>query len=244
LYILGMGLVALAMWQVLFTKSSATYQALHRASETWLLRQHSLWRPLLLLLPVGLAGMAWVGYYYTAQQLTLKVVITIILIFSLMLLAGLWRRWLLVNRRRLAREQARQRRAQAIAAAEAAAASTEGDAIPPMTITELPEDTVDLTALSEQSRKRLQMILFVTGAVGVVLIWQDIFPALAWLDRHALPWIDPEVVNPTTWGNVLRSLLACVIAYVVVRDVPGLLELLVLQHLPFDQGARYAIATL
>jgi len=158
------------------------------------------------------------------------------MVLVLMIAGGMLRRWVLLNRRKLAREQAMKRRAQAQAAA------AEGDEV--ASITESIDDTVDLTALSEATRKLLSMLLLVTGVIGTIFIWQDVFPALSWLDKNALPWISDDTESPTTWGSVLRSLLALVITYVAVRDLPSLLELFVLQHLPIDQGARYAISTL
>ncbi len=244
LYIGAMLLVAVVTLRLLYVKSSPIYQSLQREPRSWLVRAHSMWRPLLLASPLALAIMAWIGYYYTAQQLTIRVLMSLALVIVLVVTGGLLKRWILLNRRKLAREQARQRRAQAIAAAEAAAAAADGEAIPPLVVPEYIDDVANLSALSEQSRKLLQMVLVFIGAVGAILIWQNIFPALAWLDGRALPWVAESVDNPTSWGDLLRALIACVVSYIVVRDVPGLLELLVLQHLPIDQGARYAIATL
>src|SRR5690606_38098178 len=106
---------------------------------------------------------------------------------------------------------ARQRRAQAIAAAEAAAAAAaDGEAIPPMVVPEYTDEVADLSALSEQSRKLLQMVLVFVGAVVAVFIWQNIFPALAWLDGRPLPWVAESADDPTSWGDLLRALIACV----------------------------------
>lgn len=239
LFLVVMGYAAFALYRLLMVHGSAIYQVLDRGSDSWLLRLHRVWRPVLVMLPVVLAVMASVGYYYTAEQLAKRVLATAAMLLLLMIAGGLLRRWVLLNRRQLAREQARQRRAAAQAAAEAAQA--EGGDAPPMV--EMPEETVDLTALSEATRKLLGMLLLIAGIVGAVMIWQEVFPALAWLDKHALPGLG-ESDDPTTWGDLLRCLLTLVITYVATRDIPALLELVVLQHLPIDQGARYAISTL
>ncbi len=228
---------AFALWRLLMSKSSAIYQALDRGTENWLLNLHRVWRPAVVMLPLALGVMAMLGYYYTAQQLSKLVLATAALLLCLMIAGGMLRRWVLLNRRKLAREQARQRRAQA-----QAAAAEEGDEVATLMEVATAEETVDLTALSEQTRKLLQMLLLVAGVIGTVVIWQDVFPALAWLDNNPLPWLSGD--DPMTWGNLLRCLLALAITYAAVRDIPGLLELVVLQHLPIDQGARYAISTL
>lgn len=240
LFLVVMGYAAFALYRLLMVHGSPIYQVLDRGSDSWLLRLHRLWRPMLVMLPVVLAVMASMGYYYTAEQLAKRVLATAAMLLLLMIAGGLLRRWVLLNRRKLAREQARQRRAAAQAAAEAAEA--DGGEAPPMP--EMPEETVDLTALSEATRKLLGMLLLIAGVVGAVMIWQEVFPALSWLDKHPLPGVGENSDEPTTWGDLLRCLLALVITYVATRDIPALLELVVLQHLPIDQGARYAISTL
>jgi len=248
LFVFVMVLLTYMLWQLLMSPRSAIYQNLSRGSDNWLLKGHRVWRPLLVLRPVVLALLAIVGYYYTAEQLTLRVLATEAMLLGLMIAGGLLRRWVLLNRRELAREQAKQRRAQAVAAAQAASlAETDGDAAPPppaeMADINI-DDSVDLTALSEQTQKLLHMLLLVCGAFGVIFVWQDVFPALAWLDDNPLPWVSLDDDRPTTWGHLLRCLLALTVTYFAVRDLPGLLELVVLQHLPLDQGVRYAVSTL
>ncbi|WP_425396590.1 mechanosensitive ion channel domain-containing protein [Aeoliella sp.] len=236
LFLLVMAYTTFALWRILITHSSAIYQALDRGTENWLLNLHRVWRPAMVMLPPALGIVAAMGYYYTAEQLAERSLQTAAMLLVLMIAGGLLRRWVLLNRRQLAREQARQRRAQAQAAAAA-----EGDEM--AAAIEVPEETVDLTALSEATRKLLRVLLFVAGVIGAVLIWQDVFPALAWLDGIALPGMGNHD-TPTTWGHLLRAFLTLLITYVAVRDIPSLLELVVLQHLPIDQGARYAISTL
>lgn len=249
LFIVVMVLLTFMLWRLLMSHSSAIYQTLARGSENWLLRAHRVWRPLLVLRPVALAVLAMVGYYYTAEQLTLRVLATEAMLLGLMIAGGLLRRWVLLNRRELAREQAKQRRAQAVAAAQAAASHAEADGdTPPPPPAEMADinidDSVDLTALSDQTQKLLHMLLLVCGIFGLIFVWQDVFPALGWLDDNPLPWVSDDNDRPTTWGHLLRCLLALTVTYFAVRDLPGLLELVVLQHLPLDQGVRYAVSTL
>lgn len=234
LFLIALVAVTFALWRIFMTESSAIYVALTRDGDDWLHRLNRLWRPAVVAAPAALGALALMGYYYTALQLSHNALATSAMLLGLLITGGLLRRWVLLNRRSLAREQARQRRAQAQTAAEA------GDGA--AALLDVPEEVVDLTALSEHTRKLLRVLLTVTGVVGVILIWQEVFPALAWLDENALPWASGD--NPSTWGDLLKCLVAAVITYVAVRDLPSLLELVVLQRLPMDQGARYAIATL
>ncbi|WP_231943727.1 mechanosensitive ion channel domain-containing protein [Aeoliella mucimassa] len=222
------------LYRLLLSHNSSLYQFVMRGTSNWIVNLHKIWRPLFVLVPIVLAVMATLGYYYTAEQLAQRMLGTLAMLLLLLIAGGLLRRWVLLNRRLLAREQAMKRRAQLLAAA------TEGDEV--ASIAEIVEETVDLSALSQQTRKLLRVMLFVIGVVGVIMIWRDVFTALAWLDENALPWSRGE--HPTTWGDLLRSLLAALVTYVAVRDLPSLLELVILQHLPIDSGVRYATATL
>ena len=126
----------------------------------WLKPLQITWRPAVTALPAILAVLAAVGYYYTAQQSALRILQTVAMMLAVLTLGGITRRWLLVNRRRLAREQAKQRRAQILAAVETDSAA------PPTP--ELADDTVDLAALSEQTQTLVRTFLGFTTAVGLV----------------------------------------------------------------------------
>jgi potassium efflux system protein len=191
----------------------------------------AVWRPAVTLLPATLAVMAAVGYYYTAQQAAIRILETFTMLLAVAALGGMTRRWLLVNRRQLAREQAKQRRA---AFALAAGSDPEAPLAPEAT-----EELVDLAALSGQTQKLLRMFLAVTTMVGLSLIWAPILPALAYPAEKLLPG-----AQYLTWGMLGMFLIVLTVTYVAVRDVPALLELVILQHLPLDSGSRYAITTL
>lgn len=240
LFLALMALLTFAAYRLLMVGKSPVYQTIRRVSESRLMNAHRLWRPLLVGAPLLLGILAAAGYYFTAQQLFLRVVQTLILVWALMLTGGLLHRWVLLNRRQLAMQQLRQRRAATLSAASSSDPPTAVPAELPA-----PEETVDLSALSEQTRKLVRTALLVAGVLLAFGIWRDVFPALAWLDDAALPWfVRPEQEDPTTWGDLTRSLLALGITIVAVRHLPSLLELAVLQHLPIDQGARYATSTL
>ncbi|QDU91342.1 Miniconductance mechanosensitive channel MscM precursor [Pirellulimonas nuda] len=231
LFILICVLVAFALGRVLLAPGSPFRAMMARKSEDWIVPVHNLWSPLLVGAPLALAVAAALGYYYTSYRLAVRLGETAVLVFALLFLGALLQRWLLLNRRRLAREQARQRRAQM-----AAAAAADGGTIP----TEMPEEAVDLAALSEQTVKLLNTALVVIGVVTAWFVWQDMTPALKMLNEWPLLPMEgaPKV------SELLFLLIAVGGTYICVRDVPALLELAVLQHLPLDAGVRYAISSL
>ncbi|WP_145198055.1 mechanosensitive ion channel domain-containing protein [Planctomycetes bacterium Poly30] len=54
----------------------------------------------------------------------------------------------------------------------------------------------------------------------------------------------PILLNTLTLGDVLLALIFLALTNVAVRNLPALLELALLQRLPLDGGARYAITTI
>ena len=229
LFIVVMLLLAKFLHRILLAKNSP-FRQIVLIGGGWLRPLQITWRPAVTVLPAILAVLAAVGYYYTAQQSALRILQTVAMMLAVLTLGGITRRWLLVNRRRLAREQAKQRRAQILAAVESDSAA------PPTP--ELADDTVDLAALSEQTQTLVRTFLGFTTAVGLVLIWGAILPALAYPAGHTLPG-----AKELTWGHLAMFLITLAVTYVSVRDIPALLELVILQHLPLDSGARYAFTS-
>ncbi|MBL9163322.1 MAG: mechanosensitive ion channel [Planctomycetaceae bacterium] len=230
LFIVVMLLLAKFLHRILLAKNTP-FRQIVLIGGGWLRPLQVTWRPIVTALPAILAVLAAVGYYYTAQQSALRILQTVAMMLAVLTLGGITRRWLLVNRRRLAREQAKQRRAIILAAVETDAAA------PPTP--ELADDTVDLAALSEQTQTLVRTFLGFTTAVGLVLIWGAILPALAYPAGHKLPGADE-----LTWGHLASFFITLAVTYVSVRDIPALLELVILQHLPLDGGARYAFTSI
>lgn len=231
-FMAAMLVISFVLYRVFISSGSPLRRLLSQGGQADRIELDKVWRPLLVAAPAALAVLAATGYYYTAQWLAVQGIKTAVLVVALLTIGGLIRRWLLVNRRRLAREQARQRRAQLAAIAEAEGAP------PPA---ELVEDAVDFAALSQQTEKLMSTLLLVAGLIGAYRIWHDLVPAIAHLGAVTLIPIEG---NPITWSMLLASAIALLVTYVCVRDVPALLELVVLQRLPLDSGARYAISTM
>jgi potassium-dependent mechanosensitive channel len=196
-----------------------------------------------------------VGYHYTARQLVIRLILTTYVLVGGIVCRALLLRWTLVNQRKLAMEQARQRRA----AAQCESSSGEEAS----GVAELPASTAperDLATINIQTRRLVEYTLAVACALAVWCAWIDVLPALGSI--NAKVWgtsvIVSEEVNTPRGGKTLESheelrdirlahllLAAIVLATTVIaaKNIPGLLEMAVLQHLPFDAGARYAVAT-
>ncbi|MDA1179339.1 MAG: mechanosensitive ion channel, partial [Planctomycetota bacterium] len=182
---------------------------------------------------VSLGTVAILGYYATAQTLAMCVFDTLWLLFSLMVINGLVKRWILVRRRKLAMDQFRQRRASLAADPNASSLlASENVAVDA-------SDEVDLSAVSLQTKQLTQTVLLLLGFSLGWTIWSNVFPALNML-RYvpALPGL-----STISLAKVLLAGLIGVVTFIATRNVPGLLELVLLNYLPVDAGARFATTT-
>jgi len=214
-----------------------------------------LWFLLLILLPLSLIIMAAMGYFYTAIQLEQDFFKSALFILGTVLLKDTMMRWLELSRRKLAIEQARKKQAAVI---KAKAESTDGHSAGLATAEPLPEETlIDVQAISAQTRKLVKALFVSALLVGLILIWRDVLPAFSFLTEIKL-WEHFVTTSgaaggqgqaiqqlvPISLAELLTALLALVITFLVSRNLPGLLEIAILQYLPFAPGGRYAITTL
>jgi potassium efflux system protein len=145
-------------------------------------RLRYLWFPLVVGMPVLFAGLALAGYTYTAGSLTEHMIDMLWLFLALVILQQLSVRWLLLTRRRLAYKAAMEER-EAAQAKESEHAGDEGLSM------EVEEPEVDLAALSQESRKLLNLALLILGITGLWFIWSPVLPAFGILDDVSLwPW--------------------------------------------------------
>jgi len=107
----------------------------------------------------------------------------------------------------------------------------------------------NLAALDEQTRRLINAAIFMAGAIGLWATWSEVLPAFSVLERFAL-WHYKGLVDggeqsiPVTLADISLVVLILVVATIAARNLPGLLEILLLQSHAFSAGARYTIKTL
>ncbi|MCA9049501.1 MAG: mechanosensitive ion channel, partial [Planctomycetaceae bacterium] len=232
---------------------------LRSSPDSVMYRTRWLWYPLTIGSPLCLATLALMGYVYTAEQLMLRLQLTLGLSIVLLIIYTMLMQWMLAAKRDLAIRQARARRAAALAAAEREA-KEEGAPSSPLPPIEVPQ--VDLSLLNLQVLRMVQVIACILFLSGGWSIWGQMLPALQVFSRIELWTVAVDVrevvsggsdeaavrefsrVEPVTLGHLLLSFAVISVAVLASRNLPGLLELAVLQKLPMDHGGRNAIATL
>lgn len=204
--------------------------------------------------PLVLALLAGAGYLYTAGLLTTKLLQTIWVAIVLLVLHAMAVRWLYHARGRLALERIRAAQAaKAEAASSVAAAPVKDDTgseVSVLTVEAQPASDTDMATINVQTKRLLRFVIAGGAFFGVWLIWWDVLPALkfldyapSWLTTETVPGPDGEPVPKPAVRDLLAVLAVLVVAIVAARNIPGLLEVAVLQRLPIDSGARYAAST-
>ncbi|MCU7828843.1 MAG: mechanosensitive ion channel [Candidatus Thiodiazotropha sp. (ex Myrtea sp. 'scaly one' KF741663)] len=216
------------------------------SQESLLVQLHFLWFPLLLLINLGQTVSTALGYLTLALRLLEHIEITFWFFIGLFFFKELLLRYLFVAERRLRYENALRKREELRLQREQEQQTAEDEAAP-ISI-EIPELNFD--ALSEQA-KRLVRFGYLFGAViGTWMIWGDLLPALEFFNQVTLPISTSQLVDgvntelPLTLSDLLVGLFALLVTLLAAKNLPGVLEITLLQRLPLDAGARYALTTL
>ncbi|MFP4105990.1 MAG: mechanosensitive ion channel domain-containing protein [Phycisphaerae bacterium] len=204
---------------------------------SWLHKLRYIWFPLLLAFPVVLAILAAAGYFYTARQLGGNLIATIWLLLAIAGGYGLMGRVLFLLRRKLAIERARKMREAEEKTATEGAPESPGE---PAVV----EPEVSLLQLSEQTRRLIRTLVAVFLIIGLWAIWGRLLPALRIFESITL-WESSTngQVEIISLANLFSAIVILIVAIIAARDIPAVLEMAVLQHLPLEDSVRFAIST-
>jgi potassium efflux system protein len=214
-----------------------------RRNLLWHLR--FLWYPLTTFFPLALAFLALFGYYYTALQLQSRFFLSIVMLLSALVIASLVLRWLRIEQRRLAWTRARAKREAMLAARARETEAGQSPDVQPV----LEAEVLDIETISEQSLGLLKLSTLLATTVALWFIWANLIPALTFLNDWTL-WqqsVTTEAgieITAITLGNGLLAVALLIVLLLVARNLPGLLEIAVLQRFDIDAGNRYAITTI
>jgi potassium efflux system protein len=191
-----------------------------------------------------LAILSLIGYLYTSLILTSLLVDTIWLALALIVVNLIVLRWIALMHRKLALKILLQERE-----AERASRKSEGDSESEGELPVAESKPLDLDEVDAQTRKLLRWGLIVVAVLAGWGIWSEVFPAFRLLEQVAL-WsktglVDGvETIVPVTLADILLAALVAAGAAIASRNLPGLMEIAILQRLKLQPGSRYAINTL
>ncbi|EWH02283.1 mechanosensitive channel MscK [Halomonas sp. BC04] len=187
--------------------------------------------------PLALIGLIASGYEYTALSLIGRFVITLYLLAMWILVEATVVRGLAVAARRLAFKRAlTRRRAQVQEGAEGGLEVVE-------------EPPLDMEQINQQSLRLSKLILLIGFALLLYLVWSDLLTVLGYLERVAI-WEASDgvgadlVTSALSVADIFTALLVFGFTLMMARNLPGLLEVMVLSRLELKQGSAYAITSL
>ena len=240
---------------ILHPKTGAFRELRAMRSGGWLDRLDYVWYGIAIGLPLLLTGLAAAGYYYTAQELMFRSQVTVFLVLGCFYGQAMLQRWVMLRHRRLKLQQLRER--QAALVADRTNSEESGAPLP-----EVDTSGIDLTSISQQSGRLISTTLILIGLVGLWLIWSDVVPALRFLDRWPIgstlvqvteqvlqkdgtfETVYNEEVRTITIANLIMAAFIFTLTVTAARNIPGLLEMTVLQRLPIDRSTAYAVTAL
>jgi potassium efflux system protein len=205
------------------------------------------WYPLLVIAPLALAVLDVLGYLYTAATLLGRFVQSTWMVVALILLTALAQRWVKVTRRRIAYDKAMERRQAAREARRRDGEHADGEDT--AGLTEVEEPQVDLDALSDTTGGLITTAVVTAGVIGLWIIWSDVIPALRVLDNVSL-WqqtvtVDGEErLDPVTLADLGLALVIGLATFVFAKQIPAVLEMILLRSADVTAGGRYTVTTL
>ncbi|MCP5417533.1 MAG: mechanosensitive ion channel [Chromatiaceae bacterium] len=205
-----------------------------------------LWFPLLMLLPLSFIAISAWGYHNTALHLQQRTEMTFWFFVLLFLFRELILRSLYITERRLRFEKALARREELRAQRTQQQEGGKEDLLP--ATPEIPD--INYEELTEQNKRLIRAGYLFGAVIGVWTIWGDLLPALSFLNNTELPFHASRIVDgiakevPVTLGDVTLGIIIVAVTVLAAKNIPGVLEIVLLQRLPMDAGARYAITSL
>lgn len=184
---------------------------------------------------------AFLGYLSTAQVLLGRLEASVFIWFGLLVIYFMIRRWMWIQKRRIEFERAKQRRLERMQRARGHEEE--------LTINDnMDEPVIDLDAISAQSLQLVRSIIMLIALISMILLWSELHSAFAFMNNIKL-WGTSVIINGTeveqyiTLGAVCIAILVMTITVQLVKNLPALLELGILQHLDLAPGTGYAIST-
>lgn len=189
--------------------------------------------------PLLLGVLSLMGYLYSSTILFKLLITTSWLFVGLIILAEMAQRWLLVAQHRIVYE-ASIREDNQHAMSEPVQDTTE-------IVTELSE--TELVSLSDTSLKLLNTSIIIIGFIGLWTIWSDMLPALRIFENITL-WHrtaivdDAEKLLPITIIDIGLALIYGVATIVLAKQLPAILEIILLESTGISSSSRYTVITL
>ncbi|WP_161488052.1 mechanosensitive ion channel domain-containing protein [Sedimentisphaera cyanobacteriorum] len=224
---------------VLNPKGTIVRSWLEKHEGSWLEKLKYIIFAIAILVPFSFCILSIIGYGYAAMHLHQELMYTFALLVTVFFLTAVLKRSLLVTRRRLAIQQLDRLREQTIEEAQSDTEQTQS-------VSMAQEAGNTISTISDQARSVIKFVSTLLIVLGVWWIWKSTLPALEALENIQLSQTTDsqgEIII-ISLGSLFKAVVIFIITLVLTRNVPGLLEIMVLQKLPINSAASFAITTL
>ncbi|TNH93486.1 miniconductance mechanosensitive channel MscM [Aeromonas sobria] len=208
------------------------------------LLHHFIWNSLMLAPLLAVIG-ALFGYFYTSRTLLRQLELSLLVGLGCLLVYYLARRWMLIQRRRLAFERAKSKRAEILAQRGRDDNQEElSSEIPDV----VEENELDLDTISAQSLGLVRSLLMLGFTMLVVVQWSDLNSAFSFLSNIEVWQVSSKIggieqLSAITLQDLMLTAFVFILTVVTARNLPGLMELTLLQHLSLSPGTGFALTT-
>ncbi len=222
------------------------------ATSPFLKRTRAVWTAFLVAAPVALAVCSAAGFHHTAISLWVRLGWSLVIGSGVLLVWSLVERALQISHRVMRLKQARERARQRDGTAD-------GDSAPLLEPVVLDEN--DFQVHRRQARLLVRNVAVLLAIGCLWAIWSDVLPALRGVTDRPLWYVEEQNVvesdtpesddrwtvrvdkRPVTVGSLLLVGFVTVAAWIGVRQLPGLLEVILQRRTSLTSGLRYTITT-
>lgn len=206
------------------------------------LLHHFVWNSLMLAPLLAVLGSLF-GYFYTSRTLLRQLELSLLTGLGCLLIYYLAHRWMLIQRRRLAFDRAKHKRAEILAQRERDEEDLSSE-IPDA----VEEPELDLDTISAQSLGLVRTLLMLGFTMLVVVQWSDLNSAFSFLSSIEVWQVSSKVagieqLSAITLQDLMLTAFVFILTVVTARNLPGLMELTLLQHLSLSPGTGFALTT-
>ena len=195
------------------------------------------------IIPVGLVVLVALGYYYTALNLIQHLINSYIAWCVWWLIRQVIYRGITVSSRRLAHRRLEEKLRQK------QAGFNDGSTSDDVVVLNEKEEGLALNEVRSQLLRFADLFIW-TALIGIFYyVWSDLVTVASYL-REVTLWQQTTtteagtVMESITLFNLLVALVIVGITYVLVRNISGILEVLIFSRVKLSQGTPYTITTL
>ena len=231
--------ICFLLWQQFGGKKGLVAVLKETQPNRLLTRTRLLWYPLLLVSPLFFLILAARGYVIASINLSHGFAETIGVIVLGDVIYWMVLRWFSLQARKLAVAERMERLVAAREAAEAAGETAEGGEGAEAIAVPIEEDeSLDLETISQQTRSLVRSLIGIGIVITIASLWSTSLPIAERLQEFQVPLTDFDLLE------IFKGMLAFGITWLLIKNLPGVLELSVLRASSIESGTKYAIISL